>query len=67
MINTQRAYEITREWIKRFEEHHRNLETNLPDLPAKIREAQLAAIDGQLSDLREEAAQYERLHPEVVG
>ncbi len=67
MIITKMSYDITRSEIERFEIALGTTVEVPTNLPIEIRRAQCDALQSVLDELREEAAQYERLHPEVVG
>ncbi len=64
MILTKTAYEVTKREIERFEIALGTTVEVPTDLPIEIRRAQCYALQSVLDELREEAAQYERLHPE---
>jgi hypothetical protein len=66
MILTKRAYEVTKEQIERFEIALGHTVQVPTELSIEIRRAQCDALQSVLDELREEAAQYERLHPEVL-
>jgi hypothetical protein len=67
VILKKTAYEVTKREIERFEIALGWTVQHPTDLPVEIRRAQCDALQSVLDELREEAAQYERLHPNEVS
>ncbi len=62
MIANQQAYEITKEWVKKFE---RKLSAPLPEddpIDPRARKIEYDAIAATIEELREEPAEYEAEH-----
>ena len=58
MIKTEAGYKQTLKWIKEFEETVKNLKIELSHNPTLLK-IELAGIQSQLTDLRNQAHQYE--------
>jgi hypothetical protein len=65
MIENERQYQVTKDWIQKFEETLVNCVNDLEDKRQEnplLFEVQVSAIESQLADLREELAEYELQH-----
>jgi hypothetical protein len=64
MIENERQYQVTKDWIQKFEQgliDARNATDKQQENPLLF-ELQVSAIESQLADLREELAEYELQH-----
>lgn len=57
MIQTERQYEITKQWAQKFQT---SLEALASSPDSEWKQIQQDAINGQLEDLRQEITEYEQ-------